>query len=106
MVCTSELNSTWLWPPITSIIAGPPPLYGTCTMSTPAISLKSSRAQVLEAADAGRGVVELAGLLLGERDQLLTELTGTDGMHASARWRRTPSMATGTNDLTGSYLSL
>ena len=31
-----------LWPPITSIMAGPPPLNGTCTMSTPAISLKSS----------------------------------------------------------------
>src|SRR4026207_321012 len=95
-VCTSELTSTWLWPPTTSIIAGPPPLNGTCTMSTPATSLKRSEASGweaparagrvgergagpqleglgaggLEAARAGGSVVELAGLLLGERDQL------------------------------------
>ena len=32
-----EFISRWLWPPMTSIIAGPPPLNGTCTTSMPAI---------------------------------------------------------------------
>src|SRR5215471_14844245 len=42
VVCTSEENITLVWPPITSIIAGPPPLNGTCSRSTPASSLNSS----------------------------------------------------------------
>ena len=34
VVCTSEENITLVWPPITSIMAGPPPLNGTCSMLT------------------------------------------------------------------------
>ena len=37
-----EQDSTW--PPSASVTAGPPPLYGTCTMSTPVFSLNSSPA--------------------------------------------------------------
>ena len=69
MVCTSEQNITLLWPPMTSIIAGPPPLNGTCSMLTPAVELEQLAAEMLEAADAGRGVLQLAGLLLGERER-------------------------------------
>ena len=71
VVCTSEENITLVWPPTTSIIAGPPPLNGTCRMSTLGRELEQLAAEMLEAADAGRGVLQLAGLLLGERDQLL-----------------------------------
>ena len=58
-----------VWPPITSVMAGPAPLNGTCRRSTPAESLNSSPAEMQERADAGGGILQLAGLLLGERDQ-------------------------------------
>ena len=74
VVCTSEVNITLVWPPITSIMAGPPPLNGTCRMLTPAIELEQLAAEMLEAADAGRGILQLARLLLGERDQLLDRI--------------------------------
>ena len=35
-------NEKPTWPPIRSATAAPPPLYGTCTTSTPAIDLNSS----------------------------------------------------------------
>ena len=38
------IHQKWLWPPITSIIAGPPPLNGTITVSMPAIIENSTEA--------------------------------------------------------------
>ena len=40
----TPLNIISTWPPMVSVSAGELPLYGTCTMFTPAISLKSSPA--------------------------------------------------------------
>src|SRR5262245_64136378 len=37
-----ELKVMFMWPASTSVTACGAPLYGTCTMSTPAICLKSS----------------------------------------------------------------
>ena len=48
------------------------------------LQLEQLAAEVLEAADAGRGVLQLARLLLGERDQLLDRIhrqAGMDGDH-------------------------
>ena len=42
---------TLVWPPITSIMAGPPPLNGTCRRLTPAVELEQLAAEMLEAAD-------------------------------------------------------
>src|SRR5204862_3347244 len=39
-----DTNANCTCPPIVSLTAGPPPLYGTWMMSTPALSLKSSPA--------------------------------------------------------------
>src|SRR5688572_20706035 len=38
----SEENSIGIWPPIRSVIAGPPPLYGTCSRLAPVTLLKYS----------------------------------------------------------------
>ncbi|MNX86440.1 hypothetical protein D3C86_1183240 [compost metagenome] len=37
-----------IWPPTRSISAGPEPRYGTCTIDTPAVVLKSSAARWLD----------------------------------------------------------
>src|SRR3954467_1125890 len=39
------VNMTWIWPPRRSVIAKGMVLYGTCTICTPAICLKSSVAR-------------------------------------------------------------
>src|SRR5207237_6295991 len=38
----SEEKSIGIWPPIRSVIAGPPPLYGTCRSLAPVTLLKYS----------------------------------------------------------------
>jgi hypothetical protein len=45
IICASEPTAICVLPAITSIIAGPPPLNGTWTMSMPACCLKSSAAR-------------------------------------------------------------
>ena len=52
-------------------------------------------------ADAGGGKGELAGLALGERDQLLTELTPSDGLTTSTNGTVANSMI-GEKSLAGS----
>src|SRR5882762_5427247 len=44
-VWISEPIAIWVLPAITSIIAGPPPLNGMCTMSRPDCSLNSELAR-------------------------------------------------------------
>ena len=39
-----DTNRSWTCPPIVSMTAGPPPLYGMCTMSIPVLILRSSPA--------------------------------------------------------------
>ena len=62
------------WPAMVSVSAGPPPRYGMCTMATPAIGLEQLGRHVERAAAAGRAVGQLAGLGLGQREQLLQVL--------------------------------
>jgi len=48
-ICATTLaavaKESWIWPPIRSTIAGPPPLYGMCVIFVPACRLNSSRAR-------------------------------------------------------------
>ena len=44
----STLNMNCAWPPITSVCACAPPLYGMCTTSMPVVILKSSAARCSE----------------------------------------------------------
>ena len=39
-----DTNSNGTWPPRTSVVAGPPPLYGMCSSLTPARRFSSSPA--------------------------------------------------------------
>src|SRR5262245_40409156 len=55
--------------PRRSASAGPPPRYGTCTMSTPAIILNSSP-QVRAVSDTSRRHVDLARIGFGIGDEL------------------------------------
>ena len=65
----SHIMSTW--PETRSASAGAVPLYGTCVISRAAgHRLEQLRGEVRGAAAALRGVVELAGIRSGERDQL------------------------------------
>ena len=72
---------TLLWPPSTSIRAGPPPRNGTCSRLTLAVEPEQLGAEMLEGADAGRGVAQLARLLLGHRQQFLQRIRRQARMH-------------------------
>jgi hypothetical protein len=41
-------NETFTWPAMTSAIAGPPPLYGTCSICAPEALSKSAPARCIE----------------------------------------------------------
>ena len=43
--CSSDGMTNCAWPAITSAIAGPPPLYGTCTASIPDCSTNIAQAR-------------------------------------------------------------
>ena len=63
-------------PAIRSVTVSGLPGYGTCTSLMPALLLEQYAAQMRQAAGADRTVGELAGLRLGERDEI------GDAMHA------------------------
>ena len=71
---TVETNITLVWPPTTSIMAGPAALERHVQQVDAGRELEQLAAQMLEAADAGRGILQLARLLLRQRDQLLHRL--------------------------------
>jgi len=58
-------------PPITSTSDCALPLYGTCSMRIPALRNEHLPGDVARRAVSGGGIAQMAGLRLGERDQLL-----------------------------------
>ena len=71
VVCTSDENITLLWPAITSIIAGPPPLNAHVEEFHPGLSSNSEPPRCWKLPRPAGGPAELAGRLLRKRDQLL-----------------------------------
>ena len=78
-VCTMELNITLVWPPTTSIMAGPPPLKGTWSMSTPAISLNNSLPRCWKLPMPAEAYCRSPGCFLASAISSATEWTGSDG---------------------------
>src|SRR5438270_8796228 len=58
------------WPPITSITACAPPLYGMCTMSVPVITLNISPERCSEVPTPEDAIGVFARLALQQRDEL------------------------------------
>ena len=58
------------WPPIRSFTASLPARYGTCLMSRPAEALQQLHRHLIDAADAGRAVIEVARLVARKLDEL------------------------------------
>src|SRR5262245_48538610 len=105
VVCTSEENTTLVWPPITSIIDGPPPLNGTCSMSTPASSLNSSPPRCWNEPTPADAYWTSPGLDLASATSSLIEFTGRVGFTATT-FGPEPITPIGANALIGSYGSL
>ena len=70
----SDVTMIGVWPPTAELIAGPPPLNGTCTRSRPCLSLNSSPTSrtCVAAPDEAKRV--FAGIRLHHVDQLLHRL--------------------------------
>src|ERR1700676_1793127 len=81
-VCTMELNITLVWPPTTSIMAGPPPLNGTWRRSTPAVSLNSSPPRCWKLPMPAEAYCRSPGCFLASAIRSVIERTGGEGgMH-------------------------
>ena len=78
MLEVTEPNATLVWPPTTSISAGPAPRNGMCRRSTPASILNSSPARCRKVPTPDEAYCNSPGLRLGERDELL------DAVHRQA----------------------
>src|SRR5512136_496939 len=100
-VWATDGNVTLVWPPTTLSIDGPPPRNGTCTMSTPAISLNSSPPRCWNVPIPADAYSRSPGFALASVMNSLTEVTGTDGCTTSTLvpWA---SSATGVKSLMGS----
>ena len=67
--------------PASRSLSASAPLYGTCAASAPDALAQHVAGQVRRRADAGRAVVELAGIGLGVGDELVERLRRQRGMH-------------------------
>ena len=72
-----------VWPPTTSIMAGPPPLNGTCSMSTPASSLNSSPPRCWKLPTPAEAYCSSPGFCLASATSSLIECTGRSGWTAT-----------------------
>ena len=80
----SDVKAIGVWPPMVDVMAGPPPLNGTCTRSSPNFSLNSSptsRGCVFAPDDAK---LYLPGLARTSATSSFTSLAGTEGCTVSA----------------------
>ena len=73
-------NMSCTWPPIRSVIAPAAPRYGTCTMSTPAVSLNSSPAMWMPVPTPAEAKFSLPGLALACAISSGMVLTGSVGI--------------------------
>ncbi len=96
-------NTSCMLPATRSIIAGPPPLYGTCTILVPAMVLNNSSARCPVPPTPEEP--PLSDLLLASAIISFTDLTGTDGCSTSTLVESTASV-TGEKSLIGSKGSL
>src|SRR5215470_1732337 len=96
------LNPIWVWPATTAATAGPPPLNGTCTMSSPSDRRNCSPARCGGAPVPPEAKVYLPGLALTSAISSLTLLAGTDGLTVSTVVEDAASV-TGAKSLIGSY---
>ena len=72
-------NSMCTWPPINSVMAGPAPLYGTCTILTPACRQKSSAARWEDVATLDDANNNCPGLALASAISSLVDSAATPG---------------------------
>ena len=95
-------NIIMTWPPIRSWLAGAAPLYGTCTMSTFAVSLKSSAAMWPELPTPCDAYVRSPFLALASATSSFTDFAGSAGCITST-FGAVPIRMTGLKSFTGSY---
>src|SRR4051812_42542746 len=67
------------WPAITAAIAGPVPLYGTCTICNPAADLKSSLARWFGVPAPPDAKLNAPGFALTTAMSSFTDCAGTEG---------------------------
>ena len=101
MVCTSEENITWLWPATTSIIAGPPPLNGTCRNFTPVCSSNSAPPRCWKLPTPAEAQPILPGDFFASAIRSFTLFACTPGL-TTITFGPEASAAIGVNDLMGS----
>ncbi len=82
------------WPPITSVSAGPPPLYGMCSMSVPVIALNISPDRCSEVPCPDDAKAYLPGSFFSRRIRSCTVLTGRL-LLTTSRFGKVPVMDTG-----------
>src|SRR3989304_4181340 len=98
----SVLTSTGTWPDMTAVIAGPPPLYGTGMISTPAISLNSSPAKLETPPALEDAYWRCPGLAFASAMRSFRELICSPG-HVAIMFGPVPISAIGASDFSGSY---
>ena len=101
--CTIEPTVMCAWPPMTSIIAGKPPLYKTTMKSQPERLRNSAVPKCWN--PPAVAIVMVPGLLFAMAITSLTVVTGSEGPTVSTVGP-VPSMATQSNARSGSYGSL
>ena len=75
----SDVTMIGVWPPTAELIAGPPPLNGTCTRSRPCLSLNSSPTIRTCVAAPDEANVYLPGFAFTTSTSCCTVCAGNDG---------------------------
>ena len=100
-----ELMKPWLWPPMRSIMAGPPPLNWAMMISMPAMILKSSTPMCREPPTPELTNISLPGFFFARAMSSFTELAWTPGW-TTRTFGPLPTLAIGVKDLIGSKVIL
>src|SRR5512143_2560908 len=94
-------NMSCTWPDNSATSAGPPPLYGTWTMSIPAIDLSISPARCDELPTPAEGKLSAPGFDFASAIRSFTVFTGDDGC-TTRMLGVTATRLTGAKSFTGS----